>query len=478
MLLETSRVLRYCRNTEPLPDPIARKEVTMKRILYSLLTLMLLSSVVLSACGGQPSMETHPPDTSATDQEPAQPSATPNPNTATATIGPDGGTVTSIDGLVEFIIPEASVLEDVTVNLTLLDSDNENPSFVSPAYDVEVIGTPEQYGWLPMLSFPGASTLENPESLVFATNLTITGDFEAEGDAPSELQYWVPLTYSLGAVENPLLLPMWHFSPYRVINLTIGPVCEPTDEMLEPPATPEDMYYVGRVVIINDIYSERYSTLPPDYEETHNGKVRGFRYLDEAAGCDILVLHWYRPNGAAPTPTPDPGGGGWPPPGGGGWPPQQRPGLQINPPQEPCWVYLGYTVLFRWTQIFADLDFEKWLFETQGDVQFELGRDRQPPGFEVVYLFARKDCDDWDECTDDWCNPATGECVHDPIPDCTPSECYCTDDAVITSTGCTWDDANQCSGLHSACDYEGITPPYKSGQMCCWGSCCITITCP
>ena len=446
----------------------------MKRTLLIFLTLATVGAVVLSACGGQPSAETQeaPPTEAGTTGD-----VTADPNSVSAAVGPDGGAVSSIDGLVEFIVPENSVTEPITVNLTMLDSDDDDPRFLTPAYDIEVEGAPEQFGWLPMLSFPGAAGLENVESLVFATNLTIEGDFETEGDAPSDINYWVPLNYGVVVDGSSLLLPMWHFSPYRVFNMDIGPSCLPDEEMLEPPATPEDYDYVGLVVVINDVYSEQYSTLPPDYAETHNGKVLGFRFVDEAAGCDILVLHWYRPVG--PTPTPDLGGGGWPPPGGGGWPPQPPPALRINPPEKPCWVYLGYRVYFRFSRIFSNIDWDKWLEEAEGfTFRFELSREQQPPGFDVIYLFAPKACDDGDECTDDWCNPATGECEHDEIPDCVPSECYCNENCTITSTGCTWSDANQCSGLHSACDHEGIMAPYKNGQTCCWDSCCITIQCP
>jgi hypothetical protein len=282
-----------------------------------------------------------------------------------------------------------------------------------------------------------------------------------------------------------LLLPMWRFSLYRVFNVSIGPVCELSEEMLDPPPPLPDYYYVGTVVIINDVYSEQFSTLPPDYEETHNGKVRGIRYVDETTGCDIMILHWYRPNGAAPTPTPDPGGGrlppdigGWPPPGWGGWPPQPPPGLRINPQEIPCLVYLGHVVLLRWFPVAAEIDHEKLLWEAGNSFFFDLSRERQPPGFDVMYIYGNLCCDDWDECTEDWCDIFTGECVNDPIPDCVPTTCECTEDALITSEGCTWADANECTGLHSACSHEGIHPPYRSGQRCCWGSCCITIICP
>lgn len=446
----------------------------MKRTALIVLTLVVVSSILVSACGGQPSDTGDlPPSGSDTsgEQTTSEPQATINPNTVSATIGADGGTIASIDGLVEFIVPEGSITESITVNLTMIESEGDDPRFLTPTYDVDVIGAPDEFGWLPMLSFPGAAAMEDIESLVFATNLTIAGDFDVEGEVPDDLQYWVPLTDSLVVQGSSLLLPMWHFSPYRVFQMDIGPICLPDMEMLDPPAPPDDYFYVGVVVVINDVYNEEYSSLPPDHAETEGGKVLGFRYLDEATDCEILVLHWYKPLLSDPTPTPDPGGGGWPP---------QPPGqVRINPPDRPCWVYLGHEIYFRFAKVWETFDFDKWLNETVGfDFRFEIGRDIQPPGFNVVYIYAPKSCDDMDECTTDWCDPLTGNCEHDEIPDCEPAECYCNEDCIITSAGCTWDDANECSGLHSACDYEGIIPPYKSGQTCCWGSCCITIQCP
>lgn len=101
-------------------------------------------------------------------------------------------------------------------------------------------------------------------------------------------------------------------------------------------------------------------------------------------------------------------------------------------------------------------------------------------------------CDDGNECTVDYCDPVTGECVHDLIPGCTPDFC----DGVDCNDGdpCTIDSCDPLTGecinelvdgcgeggcgdpLAGACNEANGTPAC-SDAACCNGVCAIDSFC-
>ncbi|MCB0761407.1 MAG: hypothetical protein KDC12_07800 [Flavobacteriales bacterium] len=179
-----------------------------------------------------------------------------------------------------------------------------------------------------------------------------------------------------------------------------------------PPAAPGPcLEYLGVIISVMGGNYVAASTLPEGYQVPNGGEVIEFQFTGQ---CSLNVKYFYGPKDCDDG---DPCTDDY-------CDPETGECVHVKiwdefienppPPSGPCMEYLGVIITVMGGNYIGDSTLPEDFELPEGGQVIE----HQFTGFcsmNVKYFFGPKDCDDGDPCTDDFCNPETGECVHVPI---------------------------------------------------------------
>lgn len=182
------------------------------------------------------------------------------------------------------------------------------------------------------------------------------------------------------------------------------------DYIIAPPAPGPCLVYLGTVVIQGGVYVPGASSLPAGQAVPEGGAGESVILTGE---CDLEVYYFWGPKDCDDG---DPCTIDFCDPITGECVhvPLWIDYLIAPPAPAPCLDYLGSVVF----QDGVYVPGASTLPEGQGVPEDGAGDSVILTGeceLEIYYFWGPKDCDDGDPCTDDWCDPLTGECVHTPL---------------------------------------------------------------